>query len=127
MGVMTAGDFKQSTNLNGKVLASGQLAGGATTVYTVPTGAAVKLATASLTNVTAATAAVTVSVVPSGQAIDATRVVLSGYPLAPHDTISAEDVLNCLKGAMLEAGALVQVTVPGGSQINYLLTGAVSN
>jgi hypothetical protein len=122
-------DFKQSVNLAGKVLAGGQVASATTdtTIYTVPASSATKIATASLTNVTGAAVTVTVSVVPSGSTIDGTRKVLSSYSLAANDTISAEDVLSCLKGAMLDAGAFISVNASAATAVNYLLTGAVSS
>lgn len=121
-------DFKQGTNLAGKILASGQVAGtGATTVYTVPGSSAVKVATCSLTNITASAVTVTVAVVPSGSTNDGTHTVLSAYSLAANDTISAQDVLSALTGLMLDAGATVQVTAGTATSIDYLLTGAVSS
>lgn len=120
---MTA-DFKQSANLAGKILASGQVPGtGATTVYTVPVASAVKIASAVLCNATGSAVTVSVSVAPSGGAVDATRVIVSAFVLAAGDSTT----LNELVGAMLDAGALISVTASAGTAINYLFTGAVAS
>lgn len=117
-------DFKQGTNLAGKILASGQIsATTATTVYTVPASSAVKVASAVLCNVTGSAVTVSVSVVPSGGAVDATRVVVSAYSLAAGDSTT----LSELVGALLDTGALISITASTGAAINYLLTGAVSS
>lgn len=120
-------DFKQATTLLGKILASGQVAATtATTIYTVPAASAVKLATLAISNVTAAAVTVTVSIVPSGGVVDGTHQILSSYSLAAYDTISQEDVLSAIKGAFLDAAALVAVTASTANAVDYLLTGAVS-
>jgi hypothetical protein len=122
-------DFKQSTNLAGKILASSRVATGSsdTTIYTVPGSSAVKIATFSITNTSTSAVTVSVSVVPSGGSIDGTHKVLSSYSLAANDTISSEDVLSALKGAMLDAGAFISLNVSAGAVVCYLLTGAVSS
>lgn len=120
---MTA-DFKQGTNLLGKILASGQLSGTTnTTVYTVPASSAVKVATAVLTNVTSSSVTVSVSVVPSGGTVDGTHKVVSSFVLAANDSTKLVEV----EGAMLDAGAVVSVIASTAAAVNYLLTGAVSS
>jgi hypothetical protein len=117
-------DFKQGTNLAGKILTSGQVAGtSATTIYTVPASSAVKVASAVLCNITGSAVTVTVAVVPSGQALDGTRSIVSAYSLAANDSTS----LSELVGAMLDTGAFISVTASAGTAINYLITGAVSS
>lgn len=124
---MTA-DFKQGLNLAGKVLASGQVgATTATTIYTVPASSAVKIATFSLFNNSAAAVTVAVNVIASGGAAGVTNVMLGAYSLASFDGLTSEDVLAFLKGAMLDAGAFLSMTVSTSGAINYLLTGAVSS
>jgi len=75
---MTA-DFKQAATLVGKILAGGQIAAATTntTIYTVPALSATKVATGALMNVSAATVTVSVSVVPSGGAVDGTHKILT--------------------------------------------------
>ncbi len=119
-----AADFKQGTNLAGKILTSGQVAGtGATTIYTVPAASAVKVTSAVLANVSASAVTVTVAVVPSGQSVDGTRTIVSAYPLAAGDST----VLTELVGALLDTGAFISITASAGTAINYLITGAVSS
>lgn len=121
---MTA-DFKQGTNLLGKILASGQVALAVTdtTAYTVPVASAVKVATAVLCNVTATAVTVSVSVVPSGSALDGTRKILASFVLAAYDSTRLAE----LEGAMLDAGAVVSINASAVTAVNYLLTGVVSS
>lgn len=118
-------DFKQSANLAGKILAGSQVAAAATntTVYTVPAASAVKVATFSLTNVTASAVTVSVSVVPSGGTVDGTHKVLAGYVLAANDSTEIIEA----KGAMLDAGAFISINASAVTAVNYLITGAVSS
>lgn len=121
---MTA-DFKQGTNLAGKILASARVASAVTdtTIYTVPASTAAKIASAVLCNTGGATATVSVSVVPSGGSIDGTHKIVHNYPLAAGDSM----VVNELVGAMLGTGAFVSVNVSVGAVICYLLTGVESS
>ena len=118
-------DFKQSANLAGKILASGQVAAASTdtTVYTVPALSAVKVATAVLCNNTGAAVTVSVSVVPSGGAVDATRKVVASHVLPANDSTKLTEI----EGAMLDAGALISVNASTSAAVNYLFTGAVSS
>lgn len=119
---MTA-DFKQGANLVGKILASGQAASGENAVYTVPALSAVKIASVSLTNVASTATTVSLSVVPSGGAVDGTHKVVDSYSLAAHDST----VVSEIAGAMLDAGAYISINSSQASALNYLITGAVSS
>lgn len=120
---MTA-DFKLGTNLAGKILASGQLAGtSATTIYTVPAASAAKIATAVLCNTTSSAVTVSVSVVPSGGTVDGTHKIVSSYSLAGNDSTTLAE----LAGAFLDAGAFISVTAGTGSAVDYFLSGVVSS
>jgi hypothetical protein len=123
-------DFKQATNLTGKVLASGQVASAATdtTIYTVPASTATKIATFSLHNPTATAVTITkVSVLPSGGTSDGTHQQTTNYNLGSCDTITAEDVLSWAKGMPLDAGAKVVITAATAASVNFLLTGFESS
>jgi hypothetical protein len=126
--VPTAGDFKQSANLNA-VIANAQIA--STTeaaVYTVPASSQIKVATFSLCNISANAVTVSVGLVPSGGTIgDGTHRILTSYSLAAYDTISQEDVLAAIKGAMLPTGTMVAVVASTANVVDWVLTGTVSN
>lgn len=120
---MTA-DFKQGANLLGKILASSQLSATTdTTVYTVPAASAVKVATATLSNVGTAAVTVSVSVVPSGGAVDGTHKIVPDFSLAVNDSTNLPEVA----GAMLDAGAFISIKASVAASINYLVTGSVSS
>lgn len=118
---MTA-NFKAGANLDGKILAGSQVAGAtATPVYTVPASSAAKVATCVIHNASASTlASVAVSVTPAGGSI--TRVSLISNLAAGDST----DIFE-LKGAFLEAGAIITLTPSAAAAANYLITGAVSS
>jgi hypothetical protein len=118
-------DFKQGTNLLGKILASGQVASANadTTVYTVPASTAVKIASGLLCNTGSSSATVSVSVVPSGGTVDGTHKVVDSYPLAAHDST----VITEIVGAMLDAGASISVRSSQATSVDYLFTGAESS
>lgn len=120
-----AADFKQGSNLAGKILASGQVAAATTdtTVYTVPASSAAKIATAVLCNVGAGATTVSVSVVPSGVSLDATRRVVQAYTLTAGDTTSIAEIV----GAFLDAGAYISLNAGAATSVNYLITGVVSS
>src|SRR4051794_7705288 len=124
---MPSGDFKQGTNLEAFIVSGQVPATTATTIYTVPSSSRVKVASLSLTNVSAAAVTVSVGVVPSGGTADGTHLILSSYSLASNDTISHEDVLAAIKGATLPTGAFLSITAAAANTINYLVTGAVSS
>lgn len=109
-----------------KVLASSQLgATTATTIYTVPTSSAVKVASCSITNVSASAVNVTVGVVQSGGTNDGTHDLLRTFSIAAGDAISHKDVLSMIDGAMLDTGATIVLTASTAAALNYLVTGAV--
>lgn len=115
-------NFKAGANLDGKILAGSQVAAAsATAVYTVPASSAAKVATCIIHNASGSTlATVAVSVTPAGGSI--TRVALVSGLAAGDST----DVFE-LKGAFLEAGAIITLTPSATAAANYLITGAVSS
>lgn len=114
-------DIKSSSSQIGKILASGQLASGESTVYTVQATTAVSIASAALCNTSGSPVTVSVSVVPSGGAVDGTHRVISGYSLAAGDSTTMPEIV----GALLDTGALISMNASAGSAVNYLLTGVV--
>lgn len=123
-------DFKQSTNLVGKVLAIGQVASANTdtVIYTVPGSTATKVLTFSLCNVSASPVTITkVGIWPTGATSDGTHHQIAGYSLAAGDTISAQDVLAWAAGLVLDAGARIVLNVSASAAVNYLATGAESS
>jgi len=117
-------DFKTGTNLAGKVLVAAQCTiAGNNTVYTVPALSAVKVSSAALCNTTGSPVTVSVSVVPSGGTVGVTNRVVDSYPLAAHDSM----VINEISGALLDAGAAINVNTSAANAVNIVMTGAVSS
>lgn len=125
---MATGDFKNGANLDA-FFSGGQIAGTTeAAVYTVPASSRVKIASFSLCNNSASAVTVSVGLVASGGTIgDGTHRILSSYSLAAFDTISQEDVLSALKGAMLPTGTMIAVLASTGAAIDWTVSGSVSS
>jgi hypothetical protein len=121
--VATSGDWKQSLNLNGQILASGQVAGVGidTTIYQVPTGKEAKIATATVTNISVTDTTISLSVVPGTSALSPANKVWNAIPITAGQTLELP-----LIGAFLETGALISVNAGAAASINYLITGVLS-
>ncbi len=110
-----------------QVLVSKLMEAGETTQYTCPSGAqasAVKIATATLCNTSAAAVTVSVSVLKSGMTtVDAAKGrILSNYSLAANDSIRLVE----LNGALLGPGDIITATTSSINTVAFVLTGAVS-
>lgn len=118
---MATPNLSAITTVTPGILASQQLASGDVTVYTVPANKAAKLAKLVLSNVSAASVAVSVSIVPSGGAVDGTHRVVSGYSLVAGDTTTITEVEGCWLGQ----GDLVSINTSAATAIDVLLSGLV--
>ena len=113
------------TTMQGQILFSGQLSTiTATAIYTVPTGKTCKITSGTLCNISTAAVVVTVSLLKSGDTVDNTHRVISGYTLAGGGTLSLSDFLG---GVMLAEGESVNVQAGTAAVIDVVLTGAVSS
>jgi hypothetical protein len=121
---MATGDFKNGTNLIGKILASQQVPGSETTVYTVPASSYTRITQGVICNVSGASVNVSLSVVPSGGTAGGTNRVISVYSLTAGNSLSLADYL---RGAILGPGDFVSVLASAGSAIDITLTGVVSS
>jgi hypothetical protein len=121
---VTAGDFKNGTNLIGKLLCSVQVPAAETTVYTVPANTFVKLAHGVVTNVSVAAVTVSVALVPSGSAADGTHRIIHQYSLPAGDSLSLKDYIA---NAMLGPGDFISVLASAANAIDVVITGAVSS
>ena len=93
-----------------------------TTVYTVPTNGAVKLAQASLCNTSGGAVNVSVSLVLSGGTAGVGNRVLSAYPLAAGDTLPLADFLG---GHMLGQGDFISVLASVATAVTIVVSAAV--
>jgi hypothetical protein len=102
------------------------LASGEQSAYVVPVNKAVKIATASLCNTTASAVVVSISIAPSGGTPGVANRIVSSFSLAPNDSLTQEDGLSTLKGAMLGEGQTISVNAGTGSAVVLVLTGTVT-
>lgn len=89
--------------------------------YTVPASTSVKVATASITNVTGTAATVSLSLCPTGGSLDGTHRVLNTFSLPANDTLE----LTWLKGAMLGPGDIIGGLAGTASAVVLVVTGTV--
>jgi hypothetical protein len=89
--------------------------------YTVAAATSVKIATASITNVTGTAATVSISLVPTGGSLDGTHRVVNSYSLPANDTLE----LGMLRGAMLGPGDVIGGLAGTASAVVLVVTGTV--
>lgn len=118
---MATPNLSAITTVTPGVLASAQLASGATTIYTVPGSKAAKIAKLVLTNTSGSAVSVSVSLVPSGGSVDTTHRVVSGYNLAAGDSTAVSE----LEGVWMGDGDFISVTAATASAVDVMLSGLV--
>jgi len=116
---MATPNLKTIATVTPGILDSRQLANGANTIYTVPADKAVKLAALIVANVTAVPVTVTVSVVPSGGAVDGTHVIVSAATIVANDTLNIDEV----DGVWLGAGDKVAINSSAAASVDSTLSG----
>lgn len=89
--------------------------------YTVPAATSVKVATASITNVTATQVTVSISLAANGQPLGGATRVLHNYMLPAGDTLE----LSMIKGAMLGPGDVIGGLAGTASAVVLVVTGTV--
>lgn len=89
--------------------------------YTVPASTSVKVATATICNVTGTAVTVSLSLVPTGGTLDGTHRVINSYSLPANDTLE----LSFLKGAMLGPGDVIGGLAGTASAVVLVVTGTV--
>lgn len=122
---MTTPNILTATALKpGQLNTPALLASGETTVYTVPTNKAIKLATAAITNTSSLAVVISVSIVPLGGTASSVNRVVSGYSLAPGDTLSQEEIA-AFNGTMLADGQFISVNAGTASAVTVNLSGTL--
>lgn len=119
---MTANIMAASSALP-QVLFSGQLTNVDATLYTCPASSSVKIANASICNVSGSAVTISLSMVRSGGTLDGThRIVAPGYSLAAGDTLPLKDLLA---GHTLGPGDFVAGYASVNSAADLVLSGTV--
>lgn len=119
---MAGDNIIASTVINPKIIRSAYLP--ITTEaaqYTVPASTSVKIATATVTNVTGTAVNVSLSLMPTGGTLDGTHRILNTYSLPPNDTLE----LSMLKGAMLGPGDVIGGLAGTASAVVLVVTATV--
>jgi hypothetical protein len=81
----------------------------------------VKIATATVTNVTSSAVNVSLSLMPTGGSLDGTHRILNTYSLPANDTLE----LSMLKGAMLGPGDVIGGLAGTASAVVLVVTATV--
>lgn len=113
-------NIRTAANLRMDILAGVQLASGDNTVYTVPSGTAVKIAQGTLHNL--GTTDVTVRVLLTKSGGSARRIYSKVISAGDSDTLE-----GYLVGHMLGEGAVITMNASVGSAIDVVISGAVSS
>lgn len=112
-----------AASISPQVILSQQLATSEAALYTVPAATSVKVAQATLCNITASAVTVYLSIVKTGGTMgDGTHRVIAGYSIAANDTLSLKDYVG---GAMLGPGDFIAGYAGTASAVDIVLTGTV--
>jgi hypothetical protein len=112
-----------ATSISPQILVSQQLGTSDAAVYTVPASTSVKVATASVCNITASAVTVNLSLVQTGGTLgDGTHRVIAGYSLAANDSLSLKDLIG---GAMLGPGDRIAAYAGTATAVDLVVTGTV--
>lgn len=112
-----------ATSISPQVLVSQQLGTSEAAVYTCAAATSVKVAQASLCNITTSAVTVYLSIVKTGGTMgDGTHRVISGYTLAPNDALPLKDYIG---GAMLGPGDVIAAYASTVSAVDLVITGTV--
>ena len=112
-----------ASSISPQIIVSQQLGTADAALYTVPASTSVKVATASLCNITGSAVTVNLSLVQSGGTLgDGTHRVIAGYSLAANDSLSLKDLIA---GAMLGPGDRIAAYAGTASAVDLVVTGTV--
>jgi len=112
------------TTMTPQTLLSAFLGTSDAAVYTCPGTSTVKIATATVCNVTGTAATVFVGVIPTGGTAGTSHHLVHGFSLAANDSLS---LTTYLAGLMLTAGDAVSAYSGTATAVAMVLTGTVSS
>jgi hypothetical protein len=119
---MSGANILGAASISPVVVNSAQLSTSEAALYTVPAATSVKIASASICNITGSTVNVWLSIIKSGGTMgDGTHRVLNNYPLQANDTLD----LTMVRGAMLGPGDFIAGYAGSATAIDLVLTGTV--
>ena len=111
-----------AASISPQVLVSQQLTTSEAAVYTCAASTSVKVAQASLCNITASAVTVFLSIVKTGGTMgDGTHRIISGLTLAANDTLS----LDVIRGAMLGPGDVIAAYAGTATAVDLVISGTV--
>lgn len=120
---MAGNDILSATTISPQVLLSQQLSITEAALYTVPAATSVKIAQATLCNITASAVTVYLAIVKAGGTMgDGTHRVISGYSLAANDTLALKDYIG---GAMLGPGDIIAGYASTATAVDIVLSATV--
>jgi hypothetical protein len=125
---MTAGDYKNGSNLTGSIIGQGQLGATSTNILAaIAAGTYVKISKAVLCNTSAAAVTVTCGAVKSGGTLaDATATMKTGPLGAAGEGTHTVDITEWA-GLMLGPGDFLAGLASTGSVVTFTVSGAVSS
>jgi hypothetical protein len=106
------------SSIAGKQLAQAQLTTSAAIVYTVPASSVTKIENATVTNITATPATVTIHVVPSGGSVANTNAVEFARSIAANTSVQLTSLIG-----YQNAGATIRALAGTATALNLTLNG----
>jgi hypothetical protein len=112
-----------AASISPQVIVSQQLGTSEAAVYTCAAATSVKVAQATLCNITASAVTVYLSIVKTGGTLgDGTHRIISGYSLAANDTLALRDYIA---GAMLGPGDVIAAYAGTATAVDLVITATV--
>lgn len=112
-----------AASISPQVLVSQQLTTSEAAVYTCAASTSVKVAQASLCNITGSAVTVYLSIVKTGGTMgDGTHRIISGYSLAANDTLPLHEYIS---GAMLGPGDVIAAYAGTATAVDLVISGTV--
>jgi hypothetical protein len=119
---MAGTDILHASTVSPQVITSQQLTATDASIYTVPASTSIKIQKGLLCNVTNGTVYVNLSLLKTGQSIDATHRFIHNYPLAGGDTLSLDAFLQ---NVVMGPGDFIAGFASIASSVNVIISGMV--
>lgn len=119
---MAGTDILHASTVSPQVITSQQLTATDAAIYTVPGSTSIKITKGVVCNVTAGTVYIYLSLLKTGQSIDATHRFIHNYALSGGDSLTLDDYLS---DVVMGPGDFLAGYASAASSVNFIMSGMV--